>query len=99
MNLDDLNKKFEKFKREFIELKKKSDGLASVNENLRQEITRLKAEIHDNQATLKGFQNQTKIDKIVNELESEEGKKIELKRLLDQYIEEIDGCIEILKNA
>ena len=94
-----LDKKFEKFKAFFLELKKQNEGLNSVNKELRLEITKLKADLLDNQSQIQGFQNRTKIDKIVDELDSEEGKKLELKRLLDQYIEEIDDCINILKSS
>ncbi len=99
MNPDQLEKKFVRFRSAFIEMKKKSEGLATVNEDLRTEIVKLKGELANKEGQLEGFQNRSKIDKIVNELESEEGKKLELKGLLDQYIKELDDCIEMLRNS
>jgi demethoxyubiquinone hydroxylase (CLK1/Coq7/Cat5 family) len=96
MNIEALERKFEKFSSAFLELRKKNDGLEAVNQELRSEIIQLKSEEEKHANQLASFQNQSKIGKIVNELESAGENQLELKSLLDQYIGEIDMCIERL---
>ena len=96
MKVEELVKKFEKFSSAYLELRKKYEELEAENESLKSKISQLKAEDEGHVSQLESFQNQSKIGKIVNELESEGENQLELKRLLDQYIGEIDMCIERL---
>ncbi len=67
--------------------------LQDENEKLRNENISLKE-------ALNSFQNKEKLSKIVNSVVSEEEtskeKVVELKRLINEYIKEIDKCIETL---
>ena len=71
-------------------------GLEAVVGSLRDENQRLKTENEGFRAQFKGFQNQGKIDNIVEKMDEDEGKRDELKSLINKYIQEIDQCIELL---
>jgi hypothetical protein len=96
MNVEALEKKFEKFSALFLKMKKLNEGLEEENKGLKTEISLLRSEKEKHSNQLESFQNHSKIGKIVNELESGGENQLELKSLLDQYIGEIDMCIERL---
>lgn len=66
-------------------------------ENLKKENKELKGALDQKSQEVSNFQNKHKIGKLVEEMDSGGMDSKELKRLLDRYIEEIDHCIEILK--
>lgn len=66
--------------------------------NMKQEVSllqeqngELKMLVKQKQEQIDGFQNQIKISKIVNEIDSD--GDVELKKKIDDYIKEIDKCI------
>lgn len=63
---------------------------------LRKENQELKAAIKSRDEQIAGFHNQLKITKIVNNLYPEDGSVSELKKKVDEYIQEIDKCIAYL---
>jgi ABC-type phosphate transport system auxiliary subunit len=67
-------------------LKQKVNGLKTENSKLRQLIKQ-----RDEQ--LRGFKNQIKITKIVDNIHPEDGSVSELRKTVDDYIREIDKCI------
>jgi septal ring factor EnvC (AmiA/AmiB activator) len=75
------------------------DKLKQDIQHFRTENERLKGVISEQEGQLKGFQNNSKISKIVDSMNAEGGDKEELKEVLDQYIKEIDKCIAHLGDA
>lgn len=71
--------------------KSENELTALISEN-----TSLKAEIHALRTQLADFQNQDKIAKIVSNRTVEKEDSAELKHKLNEYIKEIDRCIEYL---
>lgn len=66
----------------------------------RSENTELRKKLEDQQSEMDTFQNRIKISKIVENMRAgEEGNSKELKEVLDQYIKEIDKCINHLSEA
>lgn len=61
---------------------------------LQEQNTELKDLLKQKEQQVDGFQNQIKISKIVNEIDS--GGDVELKKKIDDYIKEIDKCISHL---
>lgn len=60
---------------------------------LKTENQELKAGIHSRDEQLYNFKNQIKISKIVDNINPEDGSVSELKKKVDEYIQEIDKCI------
>ncbi len=58
---------------------------------LKEQNDELKGLLRQKEAQVDSFQNQIKISKIVDEIDS--GGDAELKRKIDDYIKEIDKCI------
>ena len=63
---------------------------------LKEENTGLKTEVEELKTRLSDFQNQDKIAKIVSNTSVEKQDSAELKNKLNEYIKEIDRCIEYL---
>ena len=88
---------------EFSTLERKISLLLNEHKKVRGELAQLQAENESLRADLKqrdeqiaGFQNNLKISKIVNSIDTEGQDTSELKRKLDEYIKEIDKCISHL---
>jgi predicted nucleic acid-binding Zn-ribbon protein len=84
-------------------LERKILVLINEHKKLKDEITalqtenqQLKAGIHGRDEQLVNFKNQIKISKIVDNINPEDGSVPELKRKVDEYIQEIDRCIAYL---
>lgn len=82
-------------------LERKLVLLVDKYKNMKQEVgilqeqnTELKDLLKQKEQQVDGFQNQIKISKIVNEIDS--GGDVELKKKIDDYIKEIDKCISHL---
>ena len=65
-------------------------------EQLQLENASLKSNVQEREDQINSFQNTIKIGKIVGSLDAEEGNSSELKIRVDEYIREIDKCIEHL---
>jgi chromosome segregation ATPase len=65
-------------------------------EQLHLENTSLKSTVQQREEQINSFQNTIKIGKIVGSIDAEEGNSSELKVRVDEYIREIDKCIEHL---
>ena len=81
-------------------LERKIVVLINEHKNLKEEIKNLKAENQELKSAIKvrdeqisSFHNQLKITKIVDNLNTEDGSVLELKKKVDEYIREIDKCI------
>lgn len=93
MNQEGLHKELSSLERriklvlgEYNNLKSEMTLLKAENEELRSVITQKEEQ-------LKHFQNQENITKIVSSIGKEERGESELKDRIDEYIKEIDKCI------
>lgn len=85
-NLSALERKIKLLIGDYRSLKMEADQLRAENEEL-------KSTIKAKEDQVSSFQNQIKISKIVNEIDTGEENTSELKRKIDDYIKEIDKCI------
>ena len=92
----DAFKKFDELSGLIDNLVSQKRGLEAVIGTLRDENQRLKTENDSFKEKFQGFQNQGKIDNIVEQMGEDDGKRDELKILINKYIAEIDNCIELL---
>lgn len=90
----------ENLKNNLSGLERKILVLINEHKQLKSEVKRLKTENQELKEGLKskddqiqGFHNQLKLTKIVDNLHSEDGSVLELKKKVDDYIREIDKCI------
>ena len=90
----------EKLYREFQNLERKVQLVLNENTQLKDELihTReengiLKGKMKNQEVNLSTFQNQMKINKLVNNTMVSEGDSAQLKETIDGYIKEIDKCI------
>ncbi len=88
--LEGLNLKLQDFFNSYREIKIQM-------ENLKKENSDLKVELESKSRELENFQNNHKIGKLVDKMDSGGMDSTELKNLLDRYIGEIDQCIDLLK--
>ncbi|HRJ31150.1 MAG TPA: hypothetical protein PLV21_13650 [Cyclobacteriaceae bacterium] len=88
-NLNGLERKILVLVNEHKKLKEEIKSLKTENQDL-------KAGIHSRDEQLLNFKNQIKISKIVDNISPEDGSVSELKRKVDDYIQEIDKCIAYL---
>jgi len=93
----------EVLKNQFTALERKITVLVNEHKRLREEIHQLKTEnqelrqlLQSREEQLEHFRNQAKIAKLVDNLRSEDGSASELKKMVDDYIREIDKCIAYL---
>ncbi|MGK7391872.1 MAG: hypothetical protein ACNS60_16095 [Candidatus Cyclobacteriaceae bacterium M2_1C_046] len=85
-NLQSLERKIKILLGEFKSLKDEVSFLKIENQELKSVIKTKEEQINH-------FQNQIKISKIVDNINSEDNGNSELKKKIDTYIKEIDKCI------
>ncbi|MEQ9232017.1 MAG: hypothetical protein RIF46_15140 [Cyclobacteriaceae bacterium] len=92
--------------REITNLERKINLLLSEHSRLKeqldfkdQENQKLKAKLESQDAKLSTFQNKINISKIVGNTAAGKEDSEELKKVLDEYINEIDKCIAHLGEA
>ncbi len=90
----------ERLYEEIQSLERKIRLMINENERLKEDLFQsrdengsLKAELKSREANMNSFQNQMKINKLVNNMVAGEGESEELEKTLDSYIKEIDKCI------
>lgn len=93
------NELFEHLKTRLVKLTNDYNNLLEENQTLKKENDSLSLDVNQKNEELNHFQNQEKITKIVNRAveggdNSERAK--ELKRTINEYIKEIDRCINLL---
>ncbi len=91
------DKLFEELKSQLLSFVAKQQELENKVLSLQKENEALKADVNEKRRELGSFQNQQKISKIVLSEVGEGEGKADLKRLLNNYIKEIDRCITHLK--
>ena len=87
--LERLERRIQKLVDEKNKWKDRYEQASLANKALKDELVRSNDD-------LKGFQNQSKIRKLVTGLASDVQTKTELKSLLSEYIKEVDKCIAYL---
>ena len=90
----------EKLYREFQNLERKIQLLVNENRRLQDELSQsesenqiLKSKMENQQVHLSSFQDQIKMNKIVNNMVVSGEESAQLKEQIDGYIKEIDKCI------
>ncbi|MBX2947504.1 MAG: hypothetical protein KF725_16870 [Cyclobacteriaceae bacterium] len=96
MNQELLKSNLNGLERKILVLVNEHKKLKAEITSLKTENQELKAGIHSRDEQLANFKNQIKISKIVDNISPEDGSVSELKRKVDDYIQEIDKCIAYL---
>lgn len=87
--LQSLERKIRLLLNEFNSLKKEHESLHQENQDLRSLLSSKDKQLHD-------FQNKINISTIVDSIETGESEVSEVKEKLNEYIKEIDKCIQYL---
>ena len=98
MEQDNLTAQLTSLERKLKLLLTSYNGLKGEVTQLQAENTELKKTLQSKEEQLGSFQNQIKIGKIVDSIEVEGGDSSELTQRIDEYIKEIDKCIEWFHN-
>ena len=93
MSQDLLKNNISNLERKLVLLIDKYKSMKSEVDLLKEQNGELKDLLKQKDAQVNSFQNQIKISKIVDEIDSGGEDATELKRKLDDYIKEIDKCI------
>lgn len=93
MNQELLKNNLSGLERKITLLVSEHKKLKTEVKTLKTENQELKAGIHTRDEQLVNFKNQIKISKIVDNINPEDGSISELKKKVDDYIQEIDRCI------
>lgn len=96
MNQEMLKTNLNGLERKILVLVNEHKKLKDEIRSLKTENQELKADIHSRDEQLVNFKNQIKISKIVDNINPEDGSVSELKKKVDEYIQEIDKCIAYL---
>lgn len=96
MNHELLKSNLSGLERKILVLVNEHKKLKDEIKNLKTENHELKAGLHNRDEQLVNFKNQIKISKIVDNINPEDGSVSELKKKVDDYIQEIDKCIAYL---
>lgn len=96
MNQELLKTNLNGLERKILVLVNEHKKLKDEIKTLKSENQELKADLHSRDEQLVNFKNQIKISKIVDSINPEDGSVSELKRKVDDYIQEIDKCIAYL---
>lgn len=93
MNQELLKSNLNGLERKITMLLNEHKSLKSEIEALRQENEELKSGLRARDEQLMDFKNQIKIAKIVDKIDPEDENTSELKKKVEEYIQEIDKCI------
>jgi chromosome segregation ATPase len=96
MNQDLLKTNLNGLERKILVLVNEHKKLKDEIKSLKTENQELRGDIHSREEQLVNFKNQIKISKIVDNINPEDGSVSELKKKVDEYIQEIDTCIAYL---
>ncbi len=93
MPSEKLYREFQALERQIQLVLNENNRLNEELKNSRDENVRLKEKMKSQEENLSAFQNQVKVNKLVNNMVVSEGDSTELKATIDGYIKEIDNCI------
>ncbi|MEL7003093.1 MAG: hypothetical protein AAFN93_10205 [Bacteroidota bacterium] len=87
-------------KSNLVTLERKINLLINDRKSMKEEVAllqseneQLRSQVKEREEQIANFQNQIKISKIVNEMDTDGGDSPELKEKIDEYIKEIDKCL------
>jgi len=93
MALERLNTELQSLERKITLLLNEHKNLKSFNDQLQQEKNALEDQLLLRNEQLQSFQNQIKISKIAGSVGADRREASELKKKIDEYVNEIDRCI------
>lgn len=93
MALDRLNSELQSLERKLTLLISEHKSLKTQNLQLEQEKQALEAQLNQKNDQVQSFQNQIKISKIAGSVGADRRDASELKKKIDEYVNEIDRCI------
>lgn len=97
--MNPITDRIEKLIRHAEKLNAKAMEQKALVEKLQLESKNLKLTIDNQQQTITDLNNKIKIAKLAQQISGQEsGDKTELKRKINEYIREIDGCIALLND-
>ncbi len=93
MAIERLNSELQSLERKITLLINEHKNLKSQNSQLLEENSALENQLKSRNDQVQSFQNQIKISKIAGSVEADRGDASELKKKIDEYVNEIDRCI------
>lgn len=96
MNKDRLNSELQALERKIRLLLNQHQQLQKAHETLKRENQDLKASLTEKDRLIGDFQNRIKISTIVDHILVGEKETREVKKQIDEFIKEIDRCIDQL---
>lgn len=97
--MNPISDRIEKLIRHAEKLNAKAMEQKALVEKLQLESKNLKLTIDNQQQTIADLNNKIKITKLAQQISGQESSdKTELKRKINEYIREIDGCIALLND-
>ena len=93
MALEKINSELQSLERKISLLINEHKGLKSQNLQLKDQNYALEEQLKSRNEQVQSFQNQIKISKIAGSVGADRGDASELKKKIDEYVNEIDHCI------
>lgn len=93
MAIERLNSELQSLERKVNLLINEHKNLKSENDQLAKENFQLEDQLKLKNDQVQSFQNQIKISKIAGSVGADRGDASELKKKIDEYVNEIDRCI------
>jgi len=93
MALEKLTSEIQSLERKITLLLNEFKGLKSANEQLKRQNIALEDQLKQKNEQIQNFQNQIKISKIAGSVGADRRDASELKKKIDDYVNEIDRCI------
>ena len=93
MALEKINSELQSLERKITLLINEHKGLKSVNDQIKRQNLALEEQLKLKNEQVQSFQNQIKISKIAGSVGADRGDASELKKKIDEYVNEIDRCI------
>ncbi len=93
MALEKINSELQSLERKISLLLNEHKSLKSQNLQLNEQKSALEEQVKSKNEQVQSFQNQIKISKIAGSVGADRGDASELKKKIDEYVNEIDRCI------
>ena len=93
MALEKINSELQSLERKISLLLNEHKSLKSQNLQLSEQKNALEEQLKSRNEQVQSFQNQIKISKIAGSVGADRGDASELKKKIDEYVNEIDRCI------
>jgi chromosome segregation ATPase len=93
MALEQINSELQSLERKISLLLNEFKSIKTQNIQLKDENSALEEKLNSKNEQVQSFQNQIKISKIASSVGADRGDASELKKKIDEYVNEIDRCI------